>query len=203
MVSKKTKDMTVGSPLKLILLFSVPLLIGNVFQQFYSMVDTIIVGQYLGNNALAAVGSTGPINFLVLGFANGITSGFAVQVAQRFGAGDEKNMRKAVASASVLIVIFTVLLTLLSTLLTGWLLTVTNTPKEIYDDAYTYIFTIFAGMATIMFYNILACFLRAVGDSKTPLYFLILSSVLNIGLDLFFIITCKTGVFGAAIATVI
>ncbi len=201
--NKTVKDMTSGNPFKLILLFSIPLLIGNLFQQFYNMVDTIIVGQSLGNNALAAVGSTGPINFLVLGFANGITSGFSVQVAQRFGAGDEKGLRKAVASATVLVTLFTILLTFLSVIGTKWLLTVTNTPEEIFDDAYNYIVTIFAGMFTIMAYNILACFLRALGDSRTPLYFLIISAVLNIGLDFLFILSFKMGVRGAAIATVV
>lgn len=203
MAAEKTKDMTNGKPMKLILFFSIPLLIGNIFQQFYNMVDTIIVGRALGKNALAAVGSTGPINFLILGFATGITSGLAVLVAQRFGAGDEKGVKKAVASAVVLVTSFTVGLTALSVLGTKWLLTITNTPEEIFQDAYDYIVTIFAGMFTIMAYNILACFLRALGDSKTPLYFLIISAFLNILLDLLFIITFKMGARGAAVATVI
>ncbi len=197
------KDMTKGEPFKLILWFSVPLLLGNIFQQFYSMVDTIIVGKILGTQALAAVGTTGPLNFLVLGFASGITSGFAVLVAQRFGAGDERGMRKAVASAVELALLITVVLTLASTLGARGLLQLINTPEDIFQGAYNYIVVIFGGLFTMMLYNMLACLLRAIGDSKTPLYFLIISSVLNVVLDLVFIINFKMGVAGAAWATVI
>ena len=198
-----TKDMTKGEPFKLILWFSVPLLLGNIFQQLYSMVDTIIVGKIIGTQALAAVGTTGPLNFLVLGFASGITSGFAVLVAQRFGAGDEKGLRRAVTSATILIAAFTVVLTLASVLGTKALLRMIHTPDDIFQDAYRYIVVIFGGMVTMMLYNFLACILRALGDSKTPLYFLILSSVLNIVLDLIFIVNFGMGVAGAAWATVI
>ena len=197
------KDMTQGEPFKLILWFSVPLLLGNIFQQFYNMVDTIIVGKILGTQALAAVGTTGPLNFLVLGFASGITSGFAVLVAQRFGAGDEREMKKAVAAAVELTVGFTVVLTLAATLGAKGLLHLINTPEDIFQGAYEYIVVIFGGMFTMMLYNILACFLRAIGDSKTPLYFLIVSSILNVVLDLVFIINFNMGVAGAAWATVI
>ena len=197
------KDMTKGEPFKLILWFSIPLLLGNIFQQFYSMVDTIIVGKILGTQALAAVGTTGPLNFLVLGFASGITSGFAVLVAQRFGAGDEKGMKKAVAAAVELALGFTVVLTLAATLGAKGLLHMINTPDDIFQGAYEYVVVIFGGLFTMMLYNILACFLRAIGDSKTPLYFLIISSVLNIVLDLVFIINFDMGVAGAAWATVI
>jgi len=197
------KDMTQGEPFKLILWFSVPLLLGNIFQQFYSMVDTIIVGKILGTQALASVGTTGPINFLVLGFASGITSGFAVLVAQRFGAGDISGMKKAVASAVELMVVFTIILTLAATFGTKGLLHLINTPKDIFQGAYDYIVVIFGGMFTMMLYNILACFLRAIGDSRTPLYFLIISSVLNVILDLVFIINFEMGVAGAAWATVV
>lgn len=201
--ARSVKDMTKGEPFRLILFFSIPLLLGNVFQQFYSMVDTIIVGKIIGTQALAAVGTTGPLNFLVLGFASGITSGFAVLVAQRFGAGDEKGMRRAVAAAAELCVLFTVLLTLFSTLGAKALLRMINTPDDIFLDAYRYIVVIFGGLATMMLYNMLACILRALGDSKTPLYFLIISSVLNIVLDLVFILNFNMGVAGAAWATVI
>ena len=197
------KDMTQGEPFQLILWFSVPLLLGNIFQQFYSMVDTIIVGKVLGTQALAAVGTTGPLNFLVLGFASGITSGFAVLVAQRFGAGDNSGMKKAVAAAVELVLGFTIVLTLAATLGAKGLLHMINTPDDIFQEAYEYIVVIFGGMFTMMLYNILACFLRAVGDSKTPLYFLIVSSVLNVVLDLLCIITFDMGVAGAAWATVI
>lgn len=203
MGKQSTKDMTYGEPFHLILFFSVPLLLGNIFQQLYSMVDTIIVGKVIGTQALAAVGTTGPLNFLVLGFASGITSGFAVLVAQRFGAGDERGVRRAVTSATILISFFTVVLTLASVLGTRALLRMINTPDDIFEDAYRYIVVIFAGMVTMLVYNFLACVLRALGDSKTPLYFLILSSVLNIVLDLLFIVTFGLGVAGAAWATVI
>ena len=195
--------MTKGEPFKLILWFSVPLLLGNIFQQFYSMVDTIIVGKVLGTQALAAVGTTGPINFLVLGFASGITSGFAVLVAQRFGAGDNGGMKKAVAAAVELTIAFTVVLTLAATLGTKGLLHLINTPEDIFRGAYDYIIVIFGGMFTMMLYNLLACFLRAIGDSRTPLYFLIISSVLNVILDLVFIVNLEMGVAGAAWATVV
>lgn len=197
------KDMTQGEPFKLILWFSVPLLLGNIFQQFYSMVDTIIVGKILGTQALAAVGTTGPLSFLVLGFASGITSGFAVLVAQRFGAGDNGGMKKAVAAAVELTLGFTFVLTLAATFGAKGLLHIINTPDDIFRGAYDYIVVIFGGMFTMMLYNILACFLRAIGDSKTPLYFLIISSILNVVLDLVFIINFDMGVAGAAWATVI
>ena len=197
------KDMTKGEPFQLILWFSIPLLLGNIFQQFYSMVDTIIVGKILGTQALAAVGTTGPLNFLVLGFASGITSGFAVLVAQRFGAGDERSMKKAVAAAVELAIGFTIVLTLAASFGAKGLLHLINTPEDIFQGAYEYIVVIFGGMFTMMLYNILACFLRAIGDSKTPLYFLIISSVLNIVLDLVFIVNFNMGVAGAAWATVV
>lgn len=203
MQKQTTKDMTKGEPFRLILWFSIPLLLGNIFQQLYSMVDTIIVGNVLGKEALAAVGTTGPLNFLILGFAMGITSGFAVSVAQRFGAGDEEGLRKTVASAIILCAMFTVLLTAISVTGAKAMLRMINTPDDIFDGAYQYIVVIFGGIATMMLYNMLACILRALGDSKTPLYFLILSSILNITLDLLFVIVLKMGVAGAAWATVI
>lgn len=199
----KGRDMTQGNPLRLLLLFSIPVLLGNIFQQLYNMVDTIIVGRCLGYQALAAVGTTGSLNFLVLGFVNGLTSGFAVPVAQRFGAGDEEEMRKAEAGAVVLGAGFTVVLTLLSIVTAGPLLRLIHTPDDIMGDAVRYITIIYAGIAATMAYNMLACFLRAIGDSRTPLCFLILSSLLNIVLDLLLIRAAGMGVAGAALATVI
>lgn len=198
-----TKDMTQGSPVKHILLFSIPLLIGNVFQQFYSMVDTIIVGRFVGVNALAAVGSTGSLVFLINGFALGLTSGFSVMVSQRFGANDEKGLRKAVSSSVVLCTALVVILTTISLLAAKPLLHLMNTPENIFTDAYTYVFIIFAGIVTTVAYNMMASILRALGDSKSPLYFLIISSILNIILDLVFIINFNMGVAGAAYATII
>lgn len=197
------RDLTKGSPLKLIIWFTVPLLIGNVFQQFYNMVDTIIVGQFVGVPALAAVGSTGTIMFLIQGFMLGLTAGFTVLTAQRFGAGDVEGMRKTVASAYVLSMIVTVILTVLSLLGMRPLLELMNTPGDIIDQAYDYIIIISAGTGAVVLYNLLASIMRAVGDSKTPLYFLIISAVLNIGLDLLFIVEFQMGVKGAAYATII
>lgn len=198
-----TNDMTRGNPVKLILLFSIPLLIGNIFQQFYSMVDTIIVGRFVGVDALAAVGSTGSMVFLVNGFATGLTSGFAVLVSQKFGAKDEKGLRKFVSSAVTLTVISVVIVTLISLICGKPLLKLMNTPDNIMADAYTYIKIIYGGLVTTVAYNLIASILRALGDSKTPLYFLIISSVLNVILDLVFIINFKMGVAGAAYATII
>ena len=192
-----TKDMTQGSPVRHILLFSIPLLIGNVFQQFYSMVDTIIVGRFVGVDALAAVGSTGSLVFLINGFALGLTSGFSVMVSQRFGANDEKGLRKAVSSSVVLCTALVIILTTISLIAAKPLLHLMNTPDNIFNDAYTYVAIIFAGIITTVAYNMMASILRALGDSKSPLYFLIISSVLNIILDLVFIINFKMGVAGA------
>ena len=198
-----TNDMTTGNPVKLILLFSIPLLIGNIFQQFYSMVDTIIVGRFVGVEALAAVGTTGSMVFLVNGFVMGLTSGFAVLISQKYGAKDEAGVKKAVASSITLSIIATIIVTFISVISAKPLLTLMNTPSNIMKDASTYIIILYAGNVAIIFYNMMAAILRALGDSKTPLYFLIVSSVLNIILDLVLIINFKMGVAGAAYATVI
>ena len=196
------KDLTTGSPARLIIGFSLPLLAGNLFQQFYSMADTIVVGRSIGVDALAAVGSTGAISFLVLGFVIGLTGGFSVVVAQKFGAGDEQEVRRAVAMSVYLSVLLTIVLTAVSVLCTRPLLNFMQTPANIYDDAYAYIVVIFAGTGATIFYNLLSGVLRALGDSRTPLYFLILSSVINVALDLVFILVFGMGVAGAAYATV-
>lgn len=198
-----TNDMTTGNPVKLILLFSIPLLIGNIFQQFYSMVDTIIVGRFIGVEALAAVGTTSSMVFLVNGFVMGLTSGFAVLISQKYGAKDEVGVKEAVASSIILSIIATILVTFISVLSAKPLLILMNTPSNIMKDASTYIIILYAGNIAIIFYNMMAAILRALGDSKTPLYFLIVSSVLNIILDLVLIINFKMGVAGAAYATVI
>ena len=195
--------MTTGNPVKLILFFSIPLLIGNVFQQFYSMVDTIIVGRYVGVQALAAVGVTGSLSFLILGFTFGLTGGFSVIIAQRFGANDEDGLRKSVATSTILSIISTIIITLASMLSAKPVLSLMNTPDDIINDATIYIIIIYAGTCATVFYNMIAGILRSLGDSKTPLYFLILSSILNIILDLFFILNFNMGVRGAAYATVI
>ncbi len=197
------KDMTTGNPTKIILDFTFPIFIGNVFQQFYNMADTVIVGKFVGTKALAAVGSTGTIMFLILGFVLGMTAGFTVLTAQKFGAGDIKAMRQTVGGAAVLSVIVTIVLTAGSLLFMKPLLKFMHTPADIFDDAYAYIMVICAGIAAQMLYNLLASVLRALGNSKVPLYFLILSALLNIVLDLVLIIVFNLGAPGAAYATVI
>ncbi len=198
-----SKDMTSGSPLKGILLFSIPVLIGNLFQQFYNMVDAIIVGQYLGADALAAVGATGCLMFFAIGFANGIAQGFGIMVAHAFGAKDFKKLRHYVALSILLTVIISAILTIPAVATSKVLLVLMNTPKNILVMADSYLKVIFAGLFCMMAYNVAAGILRGIGDSKTPLYFLIFSSVLNIGLDIFLIVVIPLGTAGAAYATVI
>lgn len=197
------RDMTKGKPVPIILGFAIPLLLGNIFQQFYNMADSIIVGRFVSVNALAAVGSTGSLNFMVIGFVLGICSGFCVPVSQQFGAGNIKEMRKFVANGIYLCIAFIIVLTAVTMLFTRQILELLNTPADILDDAYSYIIIIFGGIAIIMVYNYLACVLRAMGDSKTPLYFLAIASVVNVALDLLFVIVFKMGVSGAGLATVI
>ncbi len=199
----KVKDMTAGSPTKNILKFCLPLMLGNLFQQFYNMADTIIVGQFVGKDALSAVGSVSSLNFLIIGSVLGLCSGFAIPIAQRFGAQDIKNLKKYVANIIYTSIVVGIIFTVAAVLLTNTFLRLLNTPEEIYTDAYNYIVIIFAGIGATMFYNLLASIVRALGDSKTPLYFLVFSSFLNIGLDLLLIIVFDMGVRGAAVATVV
>ena len=203
MASNTTKDMTSGSTMKLILGFAVPLLMGMLFQQVYSLVDTIIVGRFLGVSALAAVGATGSINFLIVGFCQGICNGFALPVAQRFGAKDYDGLRKYVGNSAVLSIIFGGAIKLITVIACRPILELMQTPADIIDLSYHYIVVIFAGIPAIMLYNILSAYLRSLGDSITPVIFLVLSAGLNIGLDLLFIVTFHWGVFGAAFATVL
>ena len=203
MAKSETKDMTSGNVFKLIIGFAVPLLFGMLFQQFYSMVDTIIVGKYLGVDALAAVGSTGSINFMVIGFCMGVCSGFSIPVAQKFGAGEYKNLRKYVFNSGILAAIFSIVMTIIVCVLCKNILIWMKTPQDIFHGAYVYIFIIFAGIPATYLYNLLSGIIRSLGDSTTPLVFLIISSVINILLDLFLIICMKMGVAGAAWATVI
>lgn len=196
------RDMTTGSPLRQILTFCIPLLIGNLFQQFYNLADSIIVGKMLGTNAFAAVGSTGSLNFLILGFALGVCSGFTIPISQSFGAGDMNAVRRRCGQAIWLCLATTALITALTYFSTGPILRLTNTPENLYDDAYTYIFIIFMGTGALVLYNMAASVLRALGDSRTPLYFLIVATVLNIGLDILFMGPFQMGVAGAAVATV-
>lgn len=197
------RDMTVGSPTKMIISFTIPVFLGNVFQQFYSMADTIIVGKFVGTKALAAVGSVGTIMFLLIGFIMGMTAGFTVLTSQRFGAKDMRGMRKTVGSAYLLSIIVSIVMTVFSMLFMKPLLEFMNTPADIFDDAYKYIMIICGGIFAQTAYNLFSSVLRAIGNSKTPLYFLIMAAMLNILLDLLLIIVFKMGAPGAAYATVI
>lgn len=196
------KDMTHGSPAKVLLSFTIPVLLGGIFQQFYSMADTIIVGQILGTKALAAVGSTGTLSFLIIVSLLGMTTGFTVPTAQRFGAEDMDGMRKSFAMSGLLCTVISVFITTVSMLGMKMLLTLMNTPEDIFRDAYTYIMIICAGITAQILYTLLSATLRALGNSKTPLYFLIFAAALNIVLDLLLIVVFHMGVAGAAYATV-
>ena len=196
-----TKDLTSGSPLKVILMFTLPLVLGNLFQQFYALADTIIVGRFCGVGALASVGATGSVNYLILGFVIGVCNGFAIPIAQMFGARDYSDLRRHVANAAWLCIAGSVVLTVTTVALTRPMMQLMQTPADILDGAVIYIGWIFAGIPFIFLYNMVAAIMRALGDSKTPLYFLILTSALNIGLDLLFIIPFQMGVLGAALAT--
>ena len=196
-----TKDLTSGNPLKVILLFTLPLVLGNLFQQFYALADTIIVGRYCGVSALASVGSTGSLNYLILGFVIGVCNGFAIPIAQLFGARDYRDLRRHVANAAWLCLGSSAVLTVLTVVFTRSMLVLMQTPEDILDGAATYIGWIFAGIPFIFLYNMVAGIMRALGDSKTPLFFLILTSALNIGLDLLFVIPLRMGILGAALAT--
>lgn len=198
-----TKDMTNGSPMKLILGFSVPLLFGFLFQQFYNLMDTLIVGRFLGVDALAAVGSTGALNFLIIGFCMGVCNGFAIPLAHKFGAGDESGLRAFMMNAIYLSILFAAVMTVITVVFCRPILEVMQTPENIIDGAYVYIVIIFAGIPATYLYNLVAGIIRSMGDSKTPVVFLVIASVLNIGLDFLFIIGTPLGVAGAALATVI
>ena len=195
--------MTSGRPLPLILNFSVPLLLGNMLQQTYSIVDAAIVGQCLGINALASVGASGSVIFLILGFCNGCCGGFAIPVAQKFGARDYRSMRRLVAMSFKVSGIMAVLVAAVTCVLCPYILHWMQTPEVIFSDANAYLFVTFLGIPATLFYNLLSSVIRALGDSKTPSWFLLFSTVLNIVLDLVCILVLGWGVAGAAIATVV
>lgn len=198
-----TTDLSVGSPMKLILSFMMPLFLGLLFQQLYSMVDTMVVGKLLGVDALAGVGSTGSVNFLVLGLCNGICAGFAIPVAQKFGEKDFDGLRKFVGNMLWLGTIISLGVTAVTVAACRSFLIWTNTPEEVFEHAYDYIVIIFLAIPATMLYNILSGIIRSLGDSRTPLYFLILSSLLNVVLDIAFIVSFRMGVAGAGWATLL
>ena len=200
--SGKVLDMTKGNPVRMILAFAVPLLIGNIFQQVYSMVDTMVAGYCLGDLAIAAIGATSALYSLIISLSVGLNSGFAVVVTQSFGAHDEGKLRKAIGGMMTLDAVITVLLTVLSLVFLPDLMRLMNTPESIFDQAYSYMAVICAGMTATIGYNMFAGILRSFGNSRTPLYFLIFTCVLNIALDLLFVAVFGMGVGGAALATV-
>ena len=190
------KDLTQGSPMKLLLGFSGPLLFGFLFQHLYSFVDTAIVGKYLGSAALAAVGSTGSVNFLILGFCMGLCSGFAIPIAQAFGAKDETELRRFVANSIYLCAALSIVMAVVTSALCPTMLRWMNTPEEILDNAVAYIQLIFMAIPITVLYNMSSGVLRSLGDSKTPVYFLAMASLINIVLDLLFILYLKMVVLG-------
>lgn len=202
-VKSSERNLTEGSPFGLIIAFAIPMILGNLFQQLYNFVDTMIVGHFLGVEALAGVGATGSINFLILGFCMGVCSGFAIPVAQMFGAKDYVALRKYVANSLYLALGFSAVITVIVSLLCRNILTWMRTPENVIEYSYVYILTIFIGIPVTFLYNILAGIIRSIGDSRTPLIFLIISTFINLGLDYLFIAVFNMGVFGAALATVL
>ena len=198
-----SKEMTAGPALPLILKFTLPLLLGNLLQQTYSLVDAAIVGKFLGINALASVGASTSVVFLILGFCNGCCGGFGIPVAQKFGARDYSTMRSYISVSLKLSVVMSVTIAIVTSILCADILQMMRTPENIFEGAYAYLLVTFIGVPFTFFYNLLSSIIRALGDSKTPFWFLLLSTVLNIVLDLFCILVLGWGVAGAAIATVI
>lgn len=203
MTKDKTNDMTVGNPVSLIIRFMIPMCLGNIFQQFYNIADSIIAGQFLGVNALAAIGSTGSLIFLVMGWLNGLTSGFSIWVAQWFGAKKLNRMRHFIAMSLYICAAFVLVMTVGLMIANEPILRLMNAPEELLPDIKAYMGIIYAGLAVTCAYNALAAVLRALGDSKSPLYFLIISALLNVVLDIAFIVIFHMGVEGCAYATVI
>lgn len=202
-MSRTTNDMTVGNPVKLIIRFMIPMFLGNIFQQFYNIADSIIAGKFIGVNALAAIGSTGSLIFFVTGWLMGLSSGFAIIVSQMFGAKRYDRMRHYVAMSILLMAGFTILMTVGLEIANEPILRLMNSPEELMGDVKSYMAIIYGGLIVTVAYNSLAAFLRALGDSKSPLYFLIISAFINIVLDIAFIVVLGMGVEGCGYATVI
>ncbi|NLC18600.1 MAG: MATE family efflux transporter [Clostridiales bacterium] len=203
MAKSSIRDMTVGSPLKLIIQFSIPMLIGNLFQQFYNMVDSIVVGKFVGKDALAAVGSTASLVFLISGLTFGLSGGISIVIAQYFGAKDYDKVRKSFATATYLVITLALIMSLVGIFSSRFLLELINTPESIINQSDLYMKIIFAGTIGVAVFFGMSGVLRALGDSRTPLKFLILSSIINVVLDLLFVIAFRWDVAGVAIATVI
>ncbi|WP_024865458.1 MATE family efflux transporter [Butyrivibrio sp. FCS014] len=197
------RDLTVGDPMKLIIGFAMSLFWGMLFQQLYNIIDTAIVSWFLGKEAYTGVGTTGAVNFLIMGFCMGVCNGFAIPVAQRFGAKDFKSMRKFVSHAIILCSVFAVVMTFFVSVFARQILVAMRTPADVIDYAYGYIIVIFLGIPVTYMYNLLSGVIRALGDSKHPVQFLIIASIINIFLDLLFIVPFHMGITGAALATVL
>ena len=203
MKKNNTRDLTVGNPMGLIFGFALSLFWGMLFQQLYNIIDTAIVSWFLGKEAYTGVGTTGAINFLIMGFCMGVCNGFAIPVAQRFGAKDLKSMRRFVSHAIILCAVLAAVMTFFVSIFCRQILIAMHTPADVLEYAYEYILVIFLGIPVTYMYNLLSGIIRALGDSKHPVQFLIIASVVNIGLDLLFIIPFNMGIAGAALATVI
>ena len=202
-MATKMKDMTCGRPVGLIITFALPLMLGNIFQQLYMVVDTMVVGKALGVGALAALGAVDWLNWMMLGLTQGVMQGFAIPMAQSFGARNEKELRRVVGCAMVLSVLCAIGFVAVGQGIARPVLQLLRTPDEIMDSALMYQRILFAGLPIVVAYNLFASILRALGDSQTPLHAMMVASVINIVLDLFFVLVCKWGIAGAAIATVI
>ncbi len=198
-----SKEMTEGAPWPLLFKFTVPLLLGNVLQQTYSLIDAAIVGKFLGINSLASVGASTSVIFLILGFCNGCCGGFGIPVAQKFGARDYRTMRRYVSVSLQLAIVMSIVIAFITSIYCADILRIIRTPENIFDEAYDYLLVTFIGIPFTFFYNLLSSIIRALGDSKTPFWFLLLATLLNIGLDFFCILVLDWGVAGAAIATII
>ena len=198
-----TLNMTTGNPLKLIIKFAIPMLVGNIFQQLYNLADSVIVGRIIGKDALAAVGATGSVTFLFFALCNGIGNGGGIVTSQFFGQGDDKSVKKCITNTGFIMLIVPIIIGGLGLLLSHPLLVLLKTPEDIMADSLIYLRIMCVGTIFVSLYNFISSILRALGDSRTPLYFLIFSCILNVGLDFFFILVLNTGVWGAAIATVI
>ncbi|MBQ8637343.1 MAG: MATE family efflux transporter [Clostridia bacterium] len=202
-MSSKVQNMTQGKPVKLLFTFALPLMAGNIFQQLYTVVDTMVVGQFLGVDALAALGATDWLNWMMLGIVQGFTQGFAIKMAQDFGAGDYVHLRKVIGNSAILSALFSIVLVIAGILAAKPVLNLLQTPGDIMPSSLLYIYIMFAGIPIVMFYNLFACILRSLGDSKTPLHAMIIASITNIVLDVLFVFGFKWGIAGAAIATLI
>ena len=202
-MKSRVVDMTKGNTTRLLVNFMLPMLFGNLFQQFYNLVDSMIVGKFVGSDALAAVGATGSINFLFFSLCNGLAGGIGIVISQYFGAERDEDVRNTIGNSIYIMGLSAFVMTILGVLLARPILTLLKTPQNILDDSVGYMIVISAGIVFISSYNCISAILRAVGDSKSPLYFLIVSCFINVALDLLFVCVFRMGVLGAGIATIL